>query len=87
MYTERSLHPKGFRLFPFAVPDPEEVMDRRWLRACPVWRQCLAPAELRMLELDEGVLYRSFPHAFQRRKQHGSSTTAFSAGHRFLLDR
>ena len=79
VYTGTISAPEGFDYFPFAVPDPEEDGQAVAEVLRPGLEQWRLLRELRMLELDEGVLYR--PSArFPTESRHGSSWHCFFCG-------
>ena len=87
VYTGTISAPEGFDYFPFAVPDPEEDGQAVAEVLRPGLEQWRLLRELRMLELDEGVLYRPF-----RTLSNGEQTKVLIAalflneGHFLLID-
>lgn len=85
VYTGTISAPEGFDYFPFAVPDPEEDGQAVAEVLRPGLEQWRLLRELRMLELDEGVLYRPFRTLSNGEQTRFQLALLFLRDHRFLL--
>lgn len=85
VYTGTISAPEGFDYFPFALPDPEEDGQAVAEVLRPGLEQWRLLRELRMLELDEGVLYRPFRTLSNGEQTRFLLARFFLRDHRFLL--